>query len=549
MSSLSSTPSTAGAHTPDTATGESGTQPGGRRRGLGGASKRGPDGMGGTLSKIILLGLVDAFAVFVMFQLVANEDWVVFGIWLAVTLVINWIYLRKGGLPAKYLAPGVFFLALFQVFVVIYSSYIAFTNYGDGHNSDKSAAIEAIQRSATVRVPDSPTYDATLLEQGGDLFLLTTQDGQAMIGGADMPLEPVEAQMEGDTPTGVEGYTTLNFSDLLSRQQQVGELQVPLSDDPADGTLRTQDGSRAYVYSPRLSYDEAADTFTDSEDGTVYRDNGEGQFAAEDGRTLQTGWQVFVGTENFERAITDPELRDPLIRVFFWTFAFAILSVATTFVLGLLLAITFNRATLKGKAVYRVLMILPYAFPAFLSGLVWSGLLNPEFGYINNTFFGGAEIPWLTDPWLAKVSVLIVNLWLGFPYMFLVTTGALQSLPEDVDEAAKMDGAGAWRIFRSIKLPLLLVSVAPLLISSFAFNFNNFNIIYMLTGGGPRFDDTTLNIGATDILITVVYKTAFSGVGRDYGLASALSIVIFLIVATISAISFNRTKALEEIDS
>ena len=174
--------------------------------------------------------------------------------------------------------------------------------------------------------------------------------------------------------------------------------------------------------------------------------------------------------------------------------------------------------------------------------------LNPEFGFVNTVFFGGADIPWLTDPWLARLSVLVVNLWLGFPYMFLVTTGALQSLPEDVDEAARMDGAGPWRIFRSIKLPLLLVSVAPLLISSFAFNFNNFNIIYMLTGGGPRFPDAGSNIGATDLLITVVYKTAFSGVGRDYGLDSALSIVIFLIVATISAISFRQTKALEEID-
>lgn len=548
MSSLSSTPSTHGASTPPT-TGESVTPPGGRRRGLESASRRGPEGLWATLTKIVLLGLVDAFAVFVMFQLVANEDWLVLGIWLVVTVAINWIYLRKGGLPAKYLAPGIFFLALFQVFVVLYSSYVAFTNYGDGHNSDKSAAIEAIQRSSTIRVPDSPTYNATLLDQDGELFLLTTQDGQAMIGGAEMPLEPVEAQMEGDTPVGVEGYTTLRFADLLSRQGQVGALQVPLTDDPADGILRTQDGSRAYVYTPRLEYDEAADTFTDLEAGTVYRDNGNGQFASDEGQTLQTGWQVWVGVENFQRAITDPELRDPLIRVFFWTFAFAILSVATTFVLGLLLAITFNRATLKGKRIYRVLMILPYAFPAFLSGLVWSGLLNPEFGFINNTFFGGAQIPWLTDPWLAKLSVIIVNLWLGFPYMFLVTTGALQSLPEDVDEAAKMDGAGAWRIFRSIKLPLLLVSVAPLLISSFAFNFNNFNIIYMLTGGGPRFDDTSMNIGATDILITVVYKTAFSGVGRDFGLASALSIVIFLIVATISAISFNKTKALEEIDS
>ena len=542
MSSSSTAPATPDAHAGDT-----GTAP--RRRGGLGGTRRGPDGLLGTMSKIVLLGLVDAFAVFVMFQLAAMGDWLVFGITLAVTVLINWIYLRRGGLPAKYLAPGVFFLALFQVFVVVYSSYIAFTNYGGGHISDKDHAIAAIQREESTRVEGSPTYPVTVLEKDGELYMLTERNGEAVVGNAEHPLESVDAGMEGDRPISVDGYQTLQFADLLSRQDEMSSLKVPVSDNPEDGTLETSDGSVAYAYIPTYDYDEAADTFTNRETGDVFRDNGQGKYANDSGEELRNGWRVFVGFDNFAKTVTDPDLRDPLIRVTVWTFAFAFLSVLTTFVLGLLLAITFNKASLRGKKVYRVMMILPYAFPAFLSGLVWSGLLNPEFGFVNATLFGGAHIEWLTDPWLAKFSVLLVNLWLGFPYMFLVTTGALQSLPEDVDEAAKMDGAGAWRIFRSIKLPLLLVSVAPLLISSFAFNFNNFNIIYMLTGGGPQFPDASGNIGATDILITVVYKTAFSGTGIDYGLASALSIVIFLIVATISAISFNRTKALEEIDS
>ena len=136
------------------------------------------------------------------------------------------------------------------------------------------------------------------------------------------------------------------------------------------------------------------------------------------------------------------------------------------------------------------MLILPYAFPAFLSALVWAGMMNESFGFINQVLLGGAEIPWLTDPWLAKISVLLVNLWLGFPYMFLVCMGALQGIPEDVNEAGVMDGANPWQIFRRIKLPLLLVTVTPLLIASFAFNFNNFNLIYMLTDGGPRLEDT-----------------------------------------------------------
>lgn len=174
--------------------------------------------------------------------------------------------------------------------------------------------------------------------------------------------------------------------------------------------------------------------------------------------------------------------------------------------------------------------------------------MNQEFGFINVVLLGGAEVPWLTNEWLAKFSILFVNLWLGFPYMFLVTTGALQSIPSELAEAAQVDGATPFQAFRLIKMPLLLVSTAPLLISSFAFNFNNFNLIYMLTRGGPRDITADVNVGATDILISMVYKIAFVGTDRDYGLASAFAIIIFLFVGTISVIAFRRTKSLEELN-
>ncbi|MDQ0104583.1 arabinogalactan oligomer/maltooligosaccharide transport system permease protein [Paenarthrobacter nicotinovorans] len=514
--------------------------------------KHHPDSLKGTILKIVLLGLVDAFAVYVLMMLFLSQSWAALGVSALVVLAINWIYLRKGGLPAKYLAPGVLFLLVFQVLVVVFSGYIAFTNYGDGHNSTKDDAISAIQLTAQKRVPDSPAYKAYVLSKGSDFYLLFTDpSGKAQIGSTGQAL--ADATAAGKDSTGkansLPGYETLKFQEIVANQQEILKIAVPVSSDPADGTLRTADGSTAYQFKPALHYDAGTDTFTDTETGTQYTDNGKGAFADSKGETLATGWKIDVGLDNFARAFTDPSLRGPLLGVIIWTFTFSIASVALTFIMGLFLAITFNREDLRGKKVYRILMILPYAFPAFLSGLVWSGILNPEFGWLNQTLLGGANIGWLTDPVLAKVSVLVVNVWLGFPYMFLVCTGALQSLPSEIEEAARMDGASAWRVFRSIKLPLLLVSVAPLLISSFAFNFNNFNVIYMLTGGGPRFADTDRDIGATDILITLVYKVAFGqGTGRDYGLASALAIIIFIIVATISAISFKQTKALEDVN-
>lgn len=502
------------------------------------------------VAKLALLGIVDAIAIYAVIVLVGYQQWGVAALVIAVTILVNWIYFSRGKLPAKYLVPGVIFLLIFQVFVLGYTGYIAFTNQGTGHSLNKDQAISSLMATSLERVEDSVTYDVTVVENGaGELGLLVTDpDGDVSVGTTESGLEEVSgAEMDGGKAVALEGWTSLKFADVVNRSDELEALSVPLSDDPNDGALRSPDGQKGYLYTSSLTYDPVADTMTDN-DGTVFSDNGEGSFVASDGTALTPGWTVTVGFDNFIRAVTDQRLAQPLMYVTAWTFAFAILSVATTFFLGLFLAIVFNDMRMRGRKVYRSLMILPYAVPSFLSALVWAGMMNQSFGFINQVLLGGADIPWLTDPWLAKVSILLVNLWLGFPYMFLVCMGALQSIPEDALEAAKMDGAKPWAVFRLIKLPLLLVSVAPLLIASFAFNFNNFNVIFMLTNGGPRDTAAPIPVGFTDILISMVYKVAFTGQTRDYGLASAYSILIFIIVAVISIIAFRRTKSLEELN-
>ncbi|GAB3602852.1 ABC transporter permease subunit [Microbacterium aureliae] len=499
-------------------------------------------GLVALLVKVILLGIIDALAVFGIWVLIADENWIAAAVFLLVIIGVNYIYLRPGLLPGKYLTPGLAFLAVFQIFVIIYTGYIAFTNAGDQHNTTKDAAIEQIVRTSQVRVPDSPTYRVQVLEQLGQYGLLVTDpDGQTLFGTNDQPLDEVSG-----VPAG---WNELNLSQIVSNQDAILALSVPVSDDINDGALRTPDGQSAYIFTSNLEYDEAADTFTNRDTGVVYADDGRGDFRAEDGSKLTPGWRVVIGWDNFAFAFTNDQIRDPLLRVTIWTFVFAAGSTLVCFALGLFLAIVLNHPTLRGKKIYRILVILPYAFPAYLTGLVWAGMLNQEFGFINQVIFGGAQIPWLSDPWLARLSVILVNMWLGYGYMFLVCTGALQSLPDDIVEAAKMDGAGAWKTFTAVKLPLLFVAVAPLLIATFAYNFNNFGVIYMLTRGNPRFTDTTLDIGATDIMITMVYKVAFGGGGgRDLGLASALSILIFIIVTVVAIVSFRQTKALEDLN-
>lgn len=531
------------------------TPTGGSPPGAGGGSRRvrEPHAKGSTrglLVKIALMALVNAFGAYVVLAAWAEGS---FGIlWSMVALVVaaDYVYFSRRALPMKYILPGLVFLLVYQVYVVLYTGYVAFTNYGDGHNSTKEDAVAALLAQNERRVEGSAGLPLAVVVDGdGNLGFAVVADGSVRAGTAEEPLSTVDgATVDGTTITDVPGWTLLPREQILARQAEVTGLRVPVSDDPEAGSVRTQDARTGYSYRPSLEYDAAADTMTDLTTGTVYRPNAEGLFEAEDGTTLGVGWRVPVGLDNFSTAFGDDRYAGPFVRILAWTFAFALLSVVTTFLLGLFLAMVFNDPRMRGRKVYRTLMILPYAIPGFLAALLWSGLLNRRFGFINDVLLGGAEIGWLTDPWLAKLSVLGVNLWLGFPYMFLITTGALQAIPHDLLEAAKVDGASRFRTWRSVVMPLLLVATGPLLISSFAFNFNNFTLIYMLTNGGPRFADASVPLGHTDILISMVYNV--SGIDgsapKNYGLASALSIVIFVIVATVSALAFRQTRKLEE---
>jgi arabinogalactan oligomer/maltooligosaccharide transport system permease protein len=219
------------------------------------------------------------------------------------------------------------------------------------------------------------------------------------------------------------------------------------------------------------------------------------------------------------------------------------LSVLTTFALGLLLAIALNKA-IRGRRIYRSILILPYAMPSVMSILIWGGMFDTEFGAINNLF--GTDVAWFQNAAFARTAVIVVNLWLGFPYFYLVASGALQAIPAELSEAAAIDGASPRQIFNKITLPLLLKILSPLLIASFAFNFNNFNLIYLLTGGGPIAQLDGEIAGATDILISYTYKIAFNEGNSNLGLASAISVLIFLLVASISLYGLKKSKVLED---
>lgn len=498
--------------------------------------------------KLLLMALVNAFGIYGIMASYAQESWGILGSLVVGLVLADYIYFSKRGtvIPAKYLFPGLAFLMVYQIFVMGMTAYVAFTNYGDGHNDTKAAAVRQI--SLTSEVPGGQSYPLAIVDRDGELGFAVVIDDEPRFGTAEAPLAPLEgATVDGNRVVEIDDGDILTTRDIIQRQSEIASLRVPVSEEPADGSLRTQTGTTATTSLPTLRYDEAADTFTDAE-GTVFRaDDDAGLFVSDEGRSLTPGWRVFVGVDNFMQMFTDSRISQLFMSALGWTFAFGILSVLTTFALGLFLAVVFNDARVKGRVVYRALFILPYAFPAFLAALVWRGMLNRQFGFVNQVLLDGTLINWLGDGNLARLSILGVNLWLGFPYMFLVCTGALQAIPGELTEAGMIDGAGVVQRFFHVTLPILMVSVAPLLISSFAFNFNNFSLIYMLTGGGPNYPGSPILVGETDILISMVYAISFEGGNNQYGLASALLIIIFVVVGLISWIGFRQTRKLEEI--
>jgi len=255
----------------------------------------------------------------------------------------------------------------------------------------------------------------------------------------------------------------------------------------------------------------------------------------------------WVGLKNFFDLFQLESWRQTFFSVLSWTIIWTF--VATTFqvALGMFLAILVNQKDVKGKAIIRTVFILPWAVPAFVSILVFAGMFNESFGAINRDilgFFGIDPIPWMTEAMYTKIALIMIQTWLGFPFIFAMVTGVLQSIPEELYEAATVDGATNFQKFKNITLPLVLFATAPILITQYTFNFNNFNIIYLFNGGGPAMPGA--NAGGTDILISWIYSLTMTS--AQYSKAAAITMLLSLIVIGVALWQFKRTKSFQEED-
>lgn len=241
----------------------------------------------------------------------------------------------------------------------------------------------------------------------------------------------------------------------------------------------------------------------------------------------------FVGLQNYIRVFQDPEVLATFIRTIIWTFVNVFFHVT----IGLFLAILLNRK-LPGKSILRVFLIIPWAMPQYIAALTWKGMFNQNFGAINLMigWFGIQNLPWLSDPKLTFYAAIITNIWLGFPFMMMITLGGLQSIPAELYEAADIDGASPWSKFKDITLPLLKPTLTPAIILGTIWTFNMLNIIIILAGGYGNKE--------TQILVTDVYRLAFNF--YRYGFAAAYSVLIFLFLLVFSVIYVRKSNIFKE---
>ena len=246
-------------------------------------------------------------------------------------------------------------------------------------------------------------------------------------------------------------------------------------------------------------------------------------------------WEI-VGLGQYVAVFAEPAFWSVFLKTIIWTAVNVVFHVG----LGVFLAVILHQKFIRGKSAWRVLLILPWAVPQYITALTWRGMFNFEFGAINLLIesFGGGAISWLSDPVTAFIAAILTNVWLGFPFMMVIALGGLQSIPAELYEAADVDGASAWVQFRQITAPLLNPVMVPAITLGTIWTFNNINVVWLISNGGEPNDQT-------HILVSYVYEAAFSM--YRFGWAAALSMVIFAILFLFTQVFLSRTNATESV--
>ena len=450
------------------------------------------------------------------------------------------IYGSAKSLAWRYLFPGVAGMLLFVAFPLLYTVQIGFTNYSSANLLEFERARDYLLSQSLA--DEANAYDMSVHGDGAQHRLLLTarSNGERFLT-PPLALDRASASPIALQAAATEPGPTLDLRSVIALRDGLQALQIKAP----DGKSLSYAGLREFAPLTSLWTANADGSLTQAATGAIYKpNNSSGFFETVSGERVSPGFKVGIAFANYSRMLFDADFRGPFVSIFIWTVAFAALTVVFAGGLGLALAVLLNWEGLPERTLYRTLLFLPYAVPGFISILVFKGLFNQNFGEINgllNSVFG-IRPAWFADPLLAKTMLLIVNTWLGFPYFMILCTGLIKAIPADLYEASAIAGAKPLDNFFKITAPLILKPLTPLLISAFAFNFNNFVLISLLTGGLPDYLNTKLPAGTTDILVSYTYRIAFTDAGQNFGLAAAISTIVFVLVALMALLQLRATQ-------
>lgn len=495
--------------------------------------------------KWFALALIAVFNGYATISMYAQGETAFALLTISITALGLYIFANKKTYAQRYIFPGVAGMIIFILFPLLYTLSLAFTNYSLSNQLSLERAQEVLQEQT---YQSGSAYDFELYASNNKYRILINDGEQVLetplIDFATLPAQPI-LLMPAKNMVG----TKAPIKTVVQHRSALSSIQL----EKPNGEKIRMSGLRKFAAEQDLySLQPDGETLFNNKEQVYYKPNYEtgyyqavndlGQFV---GDAISPGFVVNVGWNNFLRVFVDDGIKAPFVGIFIWTVIFAFLAVALTLAVGMVLACLVQWEPLKGSGFYRVMLILPYAVPSFISILIFKGLFNQSFGEINMMLEAlfGIKPAWFSDPATAKLMVVLVNTWLGFPYMMILCMGLLKSIPDDLYEASAIDGAGPIQNFFKITLPMLMKPLTPLLIASFAFNFNNFVMIQLLTSGGPNMVESTEPAGYTDLLVSYTYRIAFEGSGgQDFGLASAIATLIFIIVGALALLNLRFTK-------
>ncbi len=501
--------------------------------------------MSRSLQKIsvqIVSALVALFGLYMVAKIYVAGQFLVALACLAILAFGVYVYISSRAYPYRYLFPGLIATLVFVIFPIVYTFAIGFTNYSSRNLLTFERAKQYFL-DETYRVKGERSFAFTL-HRDGNAFRVRLQDEQGEVF-VSPPLALYKGPIIVDVQAPVAGAEPLAEPvDLRTLISYLPNLKL-VSFRLPNGELISVTSLRQYGDVAKLYKANADGTLTNQQDNSVLTPNMKtGFFETSSGEPVTPGFTVNVGWSQYHKIFSDKSFSQPFLRIFIWTVTFAGLTVLFAFSVGVVLAVFMEWDALRFRAVYQTMFFVPYTVPAFISILIFKGLFNQNTGEINQILgmLFGVQPSWFATPFLAKAMLLIVNTWLGFPYMMVVSMGLIKAIPSDLYEASAIAGAGPLTNFFKITLPLIAKPLMPLLISSFAFNFNNVMLIELLTGGRPDFLDTKVPAGTTDLLVSFTYRIAFEDSGTNFGLAAAISTILFLMVAVLSLINMRLTR-------